>query len=323
MENIKFIDFCSGIGAGRLGLEKSGMKCIAHSEIDEDANNTYVKFFNDNNNLGDLTKIIPEQLPPFDLLIAGFPCQTFSIVGKRKGFSDVRGQIIYYLIEILKVKKVKYFILENVKGLVNHDRGNTLKIILKLLEDAGYEVNYRVLNSSYYGVPQIRERVYFVGIRKDLYYKPYLFPLGNLVQNTDIKNYILNNDDELPVVNPSFQRYINNKYNKGRIDINEILKTDGLVLDTRQSDLRIYKGFCPTLRTGRHGLLYTKDHKLKKLSGQESLLLQGFPKSFIKKSKDIPNLKLLAQTGNAMTVNVIKALGESLVQYINHGETDE
>lgn len=323
MEKITFIDFCSGIGAGRLGLEKAGMECIAHSEIDIDANNTYVKFFNDDNNLGDLTKIIPQQLPEFDLLIAGFPCQTFSIVGKRKGFSDVRGQIIYYLTNILKAKKVKYFILENVKGLVNHDKGKTIKIILELLKDAGYEVNYRVLNSSYYGVPQIRERVYFVGIRKDLYHKPYLFPVGNLVQNTDIKNYLLDNDDELSVTNSGFQRYINNKYNKGRIDINEILKTDGLVLDTRQSDLRIYNGVCPTLRTGRHGLLYTKNHRLKKLSGQESLLLQGFPKSFVKKSKGITNSKLLAQTGNAMTVNVISALGESLIQYISSGEADE
>ena len=107
-----FIDFCSGIGAGRLGLEKSGMICVAHSEINEDTDKTYISLFNDNNNLGDLTKIIPETLPNVDLLIAGFPCQTFSIVGQRKGFSDERGQIIYYLAKILQTKQIPYFILE-------------------------------------------------------------------------------------------------------------------------------------------------------------------------------------------------------------------
>lgn len=324
MKNLTFMDFCSGIGAGRLGLEKAGMVCVGHSEINPDADDTYVNFFNDTNNFGDLTKIVSKQLPDFDLLIAGFPCQTFSIVGKRKGFLDVRGQIIYYLTEILKNKKTKYFILENVKGLVNHDGGKTIQTIVKMLDSAGYNVSFKVLNSSFFDVPQIRERVYFVGIRKDLYNKPYMFPNGNLLQNTDIKNYLLDtNDNELPLTDSTFQRYLNNKYNKGRVDINKILETDFLVLDTRQSDLRIYEHLCPTLRTGRHGILYTRNRKLIKLSGLEGLLLQGFPKTFLDKAKNISNSKLLAQAGNAMTVNVIESIGESLIDYINKGGTND
>ena len=104
-QNFTFIDFCSGIGAGRLGLEMLGLKCLAHSEIINDSDDTYKKFFADNNNLGDLTNLSYDKIPFSDILIAGFPCQTFSIVGKRTGFEDERGQIIYYLSDILKNKK--------------------------------------------------------------------------------------------------------------------------------------------------------------------------------------------------------------------------
>lgn len=316
-----FMDFCSGIGAGRLGLEMSGMNCVAHSEINQDSDDVYFSFFNDNNNFGDLTKIVPEELPDFDVMIAGFPCQTFSIVGQRKGFSDERGQIIYYLSNILKQKNVPYFILENVKGLVNHDKGKTLQTILDLLDSSGYVVNFKVLNSSRFGVPQIRERVYFVGIRKDLYTKPFFFPGEQSGVIFDISNYLLSsNDDELPLNDATFQKYLNNKYNKNRVNINDILKTDYVILDTRQSDLRVYKNACPTLRTGRHGILYTRNKKLIKLSGAEALLIQGFPKSFIKKIQNVSNTKLLSMAGNAMTVNVINVLGDALMDYINNGD---
>ena len=129
---IKFMDFCAGIGGGRLGLQNLGMECVGFSEIDKNAEKTYRLFFgNDEKNYGDLTKIKIEELPDFDLMIAGFPCQTFSVIGQRKGMDDERGQIIYSLAKILKEKKIKYFILENVKGLTNHDNGNSMKVILK------------------------------------------------------------------------------------------------------------------------------------------------------------------------------------------------
>ncbi len=314
-----FIDFCSGIGAGRLGLEKLGLRCLAHSEINAEVDSTYKIFFNDKNNLGDLTAIPYEKVPIADILIAGFPCQTFSIVGKRAGFNDIRGQIIYHLADILKFKNIPYFIFENVKGLVNHDKGKTFENIIDLLNNAGYEVYTKVLNSIDYGVPQLRERIYFVGIRKDLCNKPFLFPLPQ--QNVEIKNFLLPfNNDILDIQNPTFQKYLNNKYNKGRININEILKKNYLVVDTRQSDLRIYDNKCPTLRTGRHGILYVKNGELHKLNGVEALLLQGFPKEYVLKSKGINNNKLLSQAGNAMTVCVINEIGKSLIKYIEDND---
>ena len=316
---LTFIDFCSGIGAGRLGLELLGLTCVAHSEINIDSDFTYQKFFNDNRNLGDLTVLNYDEIPASDILIAGFPCQTFSIVGNRAGFGDNRGQIIYYLKDILVNKNIPYFIFENVKGLVNHDKGNTLDTIIKLLDNAGYAVSYKVLNSIDYGVPQLRERIYFIGIRKDLYTKPFEFPVPT--KHVDLKNFLLSsNNDLLDINNSTFQKYLINKYNKDRININEILEEEYAILDTRQSDLRVYINKCPTLRTGRHGILYVRNGKLHKLSGLESLLLQGFSKEYVIKAKNITNSKLLSQAGNAMTVNVIRAIGECLLNYIEENE---
>lgn len=322
---MKFMDFCAGIGGGRLGLEENNLKCVAHSEIDMTTNSTYKLFFGEKEkNYGDLMQIDTATLPDFDILIGGFPCQTFSIVGKREGFDDSRGQIIYGLIKILTEKNIPYFILENVKGLVNHNKGKTLEIILQNLTDAGYCVNYKVLNSENYGVPQFRERVYFVGIKKELMKKEFKWPKP--VEMPDIREYLTDNDNViLDIDNPTWQKYLNSKYNKGKFDIEELLKEDYLVLDWRQSDLRIYRGKTPTLRTGRHGILYTKNGKLKKLSGYEGLLLQGFPRELADKAKNknINSNKLLSQAGNAMTVSVISAIGKSLLECIGENKMED
>lgn len=314
-EHLRFIDFCSGIGGGRLGLELLGLKCVAHSEINADSDLTYKIFYGDENNLGDLTKISSSKIPESDILIAGFPCQTFSIAGKRAGMEDDRGQIINYIANILREKKIPYFILENVKGLVNHDKGKTYKKILDLLESSGYKVFNKVLNSADYGVPQLRERVYFVGIRKDLCKKPFEFPKTKSPVN--IKSCLLDsNKEKLDLSHVTFQKYLKNKYNNGRVSLDEILQKNFAIIDTRQSDLRLYEDKCPTLRTGRHGILYVRDGELYKLSGIEALLIQGFPLKLAKKVKDLPNSKILSQAGNAMTVNVIKAIGEKLLEYV-------
>ncbi|WP_424406490.1 DNA (cytosine-5-)-methyltransferase [Pasteurella sp. PK-2025] len=311
---MRFIDFCSGIGGGRLGLELNGMHCVAHSEIDPNPAKTYQLFFDDKNNLGDLTKIDIQSLPDFDLMLAGFPCQAFSIVGKREGFEDERGQIIYHLVDILTWKRTPYFILENVKGLVNHHYGKTLSAILNLLENTGYDVYWKVLDSQDYGVPQMRERIYFVGIRKDIKHKPYKFPTK--IKLPAIEHYLIDERDyDFSLENITFQKYLNNKYNQGKINIQTILAQDYNVIDWRQSDFRLYTEKSPTLRTGRHGILYTKAGKLRKLSGYEALLLQGFPKEIAQKVilHKLPDSKILSQAGNAMTVTVIQKLAEQLL----------
>lgn len=322
MKNIKFMDFCAGIGGGRIGLENLGMSCVGFSEIDKDAETTYREFFGkDEQNYGDLMKINPDDLPDFDFMVGGFPCQTFSIIGTRCGLEDKeRGQVIYGLVEILKAKDVKYFILENVKGLINHDKGNTLKVVLNLLDSAGYKVYHNVLNSLEFGVPQMRERIYFVGIQKNLVNDNFKYDFPRYSSNKiDINECLIDDEDlifdESVSSYQTFLKYLNNRYNKEKYKIDDLLSNDFRVIDTRQSDLRIYDRKIPTLRRGRHGILYVKNKKFRKLSGYESLLLQGFPKKYADKAKGkISNSKLLQQSGNAMTVNVIEEISKNLIK---------
>ncbi|MCL2353936.1 MAG: DNA (cytosine-5-)-methyltransferase [Defluviitaleaceae bacterium] len=323
MKTYKFMDFCAGIGGGRLGLELNGMECVAHAELDEKTAYVYSQVYNDHNNYGDITKIDKPNLPDLDILIAGFPCQTFSLAGKRAGFEDDRGLIINHLIEILGCKDVPYFILENVKGLVNHDKGRTLKIILSQLYEAGYNTYYKTLNSIDYGVPQMRERVYIVGAKKGLNFN---FKFPKSISHNGLEEYLIDeNARELPLDDVTFHKYLNNKYNQGKYDLSLILEQDYLVVDTRQSDLRLYKDKCPTLRTGRHGILYVKNGKLKKISALEALLLQGFPMEVALKATKIgvEENKILSMAGNAMTVSVIEHIGRELVNAINSAKAHD
>lgn len=324
MKNIRFMDFCAGVGGGRIGLESLGMSCVGFSEIDKDAETTYREFFGqDENNYGDLMKINPDDLPDFDFMVGGFPCQTFSIIGTRCGLEDEkRGQVIYGLVKILKAKNVKYFILENVKGLISHDKGNTLKTVLELLDNSGYKVYHSILNSLNFGVPQMRERIYFVGVQKDLIDNNFKYEFPKSSNTTiDIEECLVDDEeltfDERVSSYQTFVKYLNNKYNKDKYIIDDLLLEDFKVIDTRQSDLRIYDKKTPTLRRGRHGILYVKNKKFRKLSGYESLLLQGFPKKYADIVKGtISNSKLLQQSGNAMTVNVIEEISRNLMKAI-------
>ena len=324
MRKLTFIDFCAGIGGGRIGIEKLGLECLGFSEIDKNAEKTYRLFFGENEkNFGDLTKINCENLPDFDLMIGGFPCQTFSVIGQRKGINDKRGEIIFHLINIMKEKNVKFFLLENVKGLINHDSGKSLGIILSALDEAGYYVEWKVLNSIDYGVPQMRERIYFVGIKKDLVKNGLKFLFPNNSKTSDLKDFLIEDSDfslsEKEDTYKTFINYLNNKYNKNKFIIEELLKNDYLVLDTRQSDLRLYQNKVPTLRLGRHGILYVKNKKFRKLSGYESLLLQGFPEKLALDAKNnILDLNLLKQAGNAMTVNTIEAIAKEIIEFVKN-----
>lgn len=316
---LDFIDFCAGIGGGRIGLENNGFNCLGFSEINDKAIGAYRELYGkDEINFGDLTKA--NDIPNFDLLISGFPCQTFSIAGKREGFNDHRGNIIYGLLNILKNKNVPFFILENVKGLVSHNKGETLKTILKELGELDYKVFYEVLDSINFGVPQMRERIYFVGIKKSLFYRDFTFPKG-FYREYNISNFLdENNKNYLNMEKHSaFYRYLNNKYNKDKVNINEILSQDYLVVDTRQSDLRTYKNKFPTLRAGRTGLLYVKNRSLVKLNAIESLILQGFGlETGIKLCNKLSSTDILRLSGNAMTVNVIDSIANELINYIEY-----
>lgn len=313
-----FFDVCAGIWAGHEALVRNGWECVGFSEINEKAEKTY-RILHDAEklkNFWNIMEVNARQLPDFDVLIWWFPCQTFSIIWQRKWMEDERGQIIYWIIKVLKEKNVKFCILENVKWLINHDKWNTYAKILELLDEAWYVVESKLLKSSDYWIPQIRERIYFVCIRKDLFLEKYSFPKKEKVMQ-NLSNFLIDTDENMVFNEMSkwwwtFEKYLQNKYNKSKISILDLEKQEWIIFDTRQSDLRIYQNLVPTLRTWRHGIFYVRNNKFRRLSWFESLLLQWFSEEKARKTKNISNTNLLSQAGNAFTVDVIEKIVKNL-----------
>ena len=300
-------------------MEKAGLRSVGRSDTSRLSDLTYRLMFGAENekNYGNLKRIKMEQMPDFDVLIAGFPCQTFSVIGRKAGFTDIRGQIIFYIANILKEKQPSCFILENVRGLVTHNNGESLKTILAELAKSGFDVTYKVLTSLDYGVPQMRQRVYFVGVNKKLKKKIKDFQWPAPVKKPHLKSYLIDNNladrERLEILG----YYLNNPENHGKYKVSDLKKMEGKILDTRMSDLRIYEEKCPTLRSQRDGILYVRDGKIYQLTGYEALLLQGFPKRYANKVKNkVSDRHLLMQAGNAMTVNVIQHLGEQIKRFM-------
>ena len=314
-----FFDFCSGIGGGRLGLEKCGLKCVGYADTSRLSSTTYNLMHNTTGetNYGNIKRIKSEKLPHFDLLICGFPCQSFSVIGTKKGLDDSRGELINYVAKIIKDTKPTCFILENVKGLVNHKKGQTLKTILAILDKSGYRVDYKILDSWDYGVPQSRKRIYFIGVRKVLVksFKKFKWPepieRPQLVKYLTFKNII--RETEIPYL----RNYLNNRINQGKYTIEDLSSFDNTIIDTRMNDLRLFPNRCPTLRSQRDGLLYSRNGVLYELSGEDALLLQGFPLELVKKVTGVVSERhILMQAGNAMTVTTIESIGKSLLSFL-------
>ena len=176
---MKFLELCAGIGGFRQALENLGCECVGYSEIDKHAIKLYSAWYNDECNFGDITKIEAEKLPDFELLVGGFPCQAFSVAGKRGGFNDTRGTIFFDFARIMKAKKPKFAIFENVKGLLNHDGGKTYETMLRTLDELGYNAQWGILNTKFHGLPQNRERVYIVANLRERSSTKILFERGN------------------------------------------------------------------------------------------------------------------------------------------------
>ena len=321
----KFIDLFAGIGGFRIAMQKLGGKCIFTSEWDEKAKKTYQTNFGEVP-FGDITKAETKSFIPdgFDVLCAGFPCQAFSIAGKRGGFEDTRGTLFFDVAEIIKEKQPKAIFLENVKGLFSHDRGKTLMTILNVLRnDLGYYVpDPQVLNAKDFGVPQKRERVFIVGFHKDLEITNFEYPKPSKKKKVfeDIK-------EENPV---SVKYYLSDTYlntlkkhkerhaNKGNGFGYEIIPNDGtanavvcggmgrernLIYDDRLED------FTPITNikgeVNREGI--------RKMTPREWARLQGFPDKFIIPVSDAAAYK---QFGNSVAVPAIEATAKKLIKAI-------
>jgi len=307
-ENTKYkiIDLFAGIGGIRSGFEnvfKKDCSIVFSSEIDENAKKTYYFNYKDVP-YGDITKIDEKEIPSHDIILAGFPCQAFSVAGYRKGFEDTRGTLFFDVARIAAYHKPKIMFLENVKGFVGHDNGNTFKVVKQTLQDLGYKVFTKVLNSKDFGVAQNRERIYIVAFLDNSV--EFEFP-KKMDTQVSIHNFLEDKVDE--------NFYYNNKplYEKIKTDI----KSKDTLYQWRRQYVRENKNnLCPTLTanmgTGGHNVPILKDDKgIRKLTPRECINFQGFPKKF-KFPKDLALSHQYKQAGNSVTVSVIEAIAKEI-----------
>lgn len=312
----KFIDLFSGLGGFRIAFENNNCKCVFSSDIDKDVREIYNLNFGEYPS-GDISKIESKEIPEFDILCAGFPCQPFSIAGLRKGFEDSRGTLFFEVARILKEKKPKAFLLENVKGLVNHDNGNTLNVILRTLDELGYNVEYKVLNALDYGIPQNRERWYCVGFLKNLktdfnnifpIKKDLKFHIEDII-NHQIEGYHITEIAEKNI-NIHLPRYLE-KTN---------LKKDVIIIanEIRPSKCSFRSnGTSPCLTakmgTGGNNVPVIVNYK-RKLTEQECLKLMGFPENYKIKENHFQSYK---QIGNSVIVPILEEIANNIVKKLD------
>lgn len=296
---IRYFSMFTGVGGFELGLEKNTtFTCVGVSEIDKYANQLLSNKFPNIPNFGDCTKINPSELPDFDMLCGGFPCQSFSIAGKRRGFEDTRGTMFFEVARILEVKRPRLVFLENVKGLLNHNKGETFKVIIQTLEELGYDVQWMVLNSKFFGVPQNRERVFIIGSLRGTS-RPEILPFRE--SSSDV---IKRNSQKTQTSDACTSRYWKGGAGTHILRINSALKCgyseatigDGIRLEYPQSKTargRVIKGYSNTLKKGTEGVI-RNDGKISKLTPVEFERLQGFPDNWTESTSFINSVKLIS-----------------------------
>lgn len=305
-----FIDLFAGIGGTRLGFESVGGKCVFTSEWDPHSQKTYEANFGEMPD-GDITKISTADIPEFDVLLAGFPCQPFSSIGKRMGFMHkTQGTLFYDVARIIKDKRPKAFLLENVQGLLTHDQGRTMSTILEVLNELEYDVQYKLINAADFGVPQMRRRAYIVGIDRHLVginTSDFSFPEGDPDNYADIGDY-LESDVEGYSISKRLQEGYLSKLDDGRP---KILTKDS-------------KGPTKTLVASYHKIqrltgTFVKDGPtgLRLFTENECKALMGFPSDF---KVPVSRTQMYRQFGNSVAVPVISAVAKKIKPFVVKGK---
>ncbi|MCQ2956189.1 MAG: DNA cytosine methyltransferase [Opitutales bacterium] len=308
MAKFKFIDLFAGIGGIRRPYQKLGGTCVFSSEIDKFAIQTYKANWGEIPS-GDITQIDAKDIPSFDILLAGFPCQAFSIAGKRKGFNDTRGTMFFEIERILEYHKPKAFMLENVKGLLSHDKGNTFKVMKTILENKlGYQLHYQVLNAKDFGVPQNRERIILVGFKNHHiefeFPKPTGIPtkLGDILENNVDPKYTISDR-----IWASLRRRKEQHKAKGNGFGYSLFNEHSVYTSTISA--RYYKD-------GSEILVEQQDRNPRKLTPREAARLQGFGDDFKLVVSDVQCYK---QFGNSVPTKMIEAVANNLIDALKTG----
>lgn len=325
IRKFSFIDLFAGIGGFRLALQQLGGECVFSSEWDKYAQDIYELNYGERP-YGDITlEEVKNKIPPsFDMLCAGFPCQAFSIAGKRKGFEDTRGTMFFEIATIVKKHLPKIVLLENVKGLTTHCKGKTLELMLKTLrDDLGYYVpDPKIINAKYFGVPQSRERVFIAGFRKDLGIDNFDYPRNNEIRTT-VRSII-----EKECVDSKY--YLSSQYlrsleehkkrheRKGNGFGYNILEIDGLsnAIVTggmgKERNLIIDNRLSPNAPLNRRRQTEINNRLIRRLTPREWANLQGFPEKF--KMNIVSDTQLYKQFGNSVAIPVVQAMAESVLK---------
>jgi DNA (cytosine-5)-methyltransferase 1 len=291
-DKFTYIDLFSGIGGFHQAASTFGGKCVFASEIDTEAKRAYEANYKLTPH-GDITQIEASKIPDHDILFAGFPCQPFSIIGKKLGFDDIRGTLFFEIARILKEKKPRMFILENVKQLKTHNSGKTLEKIINTLKDLKYNVHYDVLNALNFGLPQKRERIIIVGfLNKKINFS---FPKSKL---KGLLEDILENEDTIEDKYYASKDIIKKRKLKHKSEY-----YPGIWHENKGGNISSYPYSC-ALRAGA-SYNYLLVNGIRRLTPREMLRLQGFPDSFKIVCNDSQTRK---QAGNAVPVNVVKAV---------------
>lgn len=313
INNFTCASFFAGVGGIDLGFELNGFKTIYANEFDTQPKITFESNFDTPVDCRDINVVTNKEIPNFNIMLAGFPCQAFSVAGYRQGFDDEKGRgvLFFQLARIFKEKKPEVIFLENVKNLVAHDSGKTFRIIIEALESEGYYVKYQVLNTMDYGnIPHNRERIYIVGFLNKDVYNEFNFPkpirlTTKLCDLIDFENKV---EDKYYYTKETFQHYDELEKNMTRMDT--VYQWRRVYVRENQSNV------CPTLTanmgTGGHNvpLILTK-HGIRKLTPRECFLLQGFPTTF-KLPENLANAHLYKQAGNSVSVTVIQRIAEKI-----------
>jgi len=300
---MKFIDLFAGIGGIRIAFENAGFKCVFSNDFDRKCKITYDLNFPDGMVLENISKLSTNQIPDFDVLTGGFPCQPFSIAGKRLGFQDERAKVFFDIVRILKDKKPQAFMLENVKNLQYHDKGNSLRLIYQELENVGYKVTHKVLNAMEYGnIPQNRERIYIVGFLNEDSFKKFEFP-DKIPLTKTIYDCLESDVDE--------KYFYHNKPLLAKIK-DFITKKDTIYLwrSRNQCVIENKKKVCPTLTAFHNIPLILTDEGIRQLTPRECANFQGFPKDY--KFPNVSDYVIYKQFGNSVVMPVVERIAKNI-----------
>ena len=290
---MKFLELCAGIGGFRQALENLGCECVGYSEIDKHAIKLYSAWYNDECNFGDITKIEAEKLPDFELLVGGFPCQAFSVAGKRGGFNDTRGTIFFDFARIMKAKKPKFAIFENVKGLLNHDGGKTYETMLRTLDELGYNAQWGILNTRFHGLPQNRERVYIVANLRERSSTKILFERGDGIT------------DKVARTQQSIIGYYHTKSGKTH-------QRSGVLNENSIAPCLIASDY-------KEPRIVKIGNKVRRLTPKECFRLQGFKDEMVELGYKlgISDTQLYKMAGNAVSVPVVEWVAQRVLNWDN------